>query len=329
VSPVEFVSQVGAAVGVDIGGSNCRFIASDLLGNVLRQFCGETPTSLGAQHLAGWVVSRVRSLVTDIPLRAVAIGLPGVVHPGASSSVWGAPNLPQVEGEDFVKALREQVEFPVIFDNDSNFAVLGEMRLGAARGRTSATMLTIGTGLGAGVVVGGQLLRGDGGFVGEFGYIPVGADGEPLEQVLSARWLVAKARQLGIDLANPAPLFSRRPPRSLSGLRRRFEQGLLLVLSIIASAYDPEVIVLGGGVSSSLEENVLPRVGTRLKEMLPISPVIAVSQLGDVAGAIGALVLALHEAYVQLGVERSRLDGYVGMRLAEHVQPQAMTKHVP
>ena len=201
ITPVEFVGHVGAVVGIDLGGTYCRIIAVDLLGKVLHQVREETPQKLSSLKTARWLAERVNAVVGEESLYSVTVGIPGIVHP-VTGTVRAASNLPQVDGNIFVDELRRRVGSPVSLDNDSNLALLGEMRLGAAQGYRNAVMFTIGTGLGAGVVLDGRLLRGRTGLVGEFGcFLPVGAGGETLEEVISASGLLKEA----------AP--PRRPPR--------------------------------------------------------------------------------------------------------------------
>ncbi len=319
ITPIEFVGNVGAVVGVDLGGTNCRMIAVDLLGKVMQQFREETPNKLSGPRLARWLADRVDTLVDGAPLYSVTVGLPGIVHP-LTGSVRAADNLPQVDGNGFVDELRKRLASPVSFDNDSNLALLGEMRLGGAQKYNVAVMFTIGTGLGAGVFLDGHLLRGRTGLVGEFGcYLPVGLDGETLQEVLSASGLLKEAARLGTPLESPIPLFSRRPPKELVAVRRRFERALFFALVGMTTAYDPEVIVLGGGVAPSLK-NILPKLQKRLEALIPECPAVVLSKLGDPAGAIGALVVGLQEAYAQIGVDPGVLDSSVGPRLVELVQ---------
>ena len=87
----------------------------------------------------------------------------------------------------------------------------------------------------------------------------------------------------------------------------------------MTTAYEPEVIVLGGGVAPSLE-NILPELANRLRALIPECPDVVLSRLDDPAGAIGALVVGLQEAYTQIGVDPSVLDSSVGPRLVELVQ---------
>ena len=313
ISPVTFDGDAGTVVGVDLGGSNCRFVAVDLLGRVRHRVRCRTPARMSTRKLAGWVSDRVSPLLEGRPLGSVAIGLPGIVDP-VTSAVRGARNLCQVEGLAFVDAVREQVPAPVIFDNDSNMAVLGEIRLGAARGQRNVVMFTIGTGLGAGVVLDGRLLRGRSGLVGEFGYLPVGPEGTTLEALLSAQGLIEQSAHRGVHLTSPTAVFAPSAPRGLQVIRKRFSQGLVAALVAVSVAYEPDVVVLGGGVANALRD-ALGGVEKELRVLVPDGPDLAVSAVGDPAGAFGAVVAGLCDAYRQLGVDPSLLDGSVGPEL--------------
>ncbi len=313
ISPVAFNGDVGAVVGVDLGGSNCRLVATDLLGRVLARTRRRTPSRLSTAKLARWVSDQALALLEDRSVGRVAVGLPGIVDP-QTGAVRGAPNLPQVEGLSFIEAIRDQVPVPVTFDNDSNMAVLGEIRLGGGRGKRNVVMFTIGTGLGAGVVMDGRLLRGRSGLVGELGYLPVGLDGTTLESLLSAHGLMAQAAQRGVHLTSLTAMFALSAPKALQEIRKRFSKGLLTALVAVTVAYEPDVVVLGGGVANSLRETI-GGLEKELHTIVPEGPELAVSAIGDAAGAFGAVVAGLHDAYVQLGVDPSLLDGSVGPEL--------------
>jgi predicted NBD/HSP70 family sugar kinase len=112
------------------------------------------------------------------------------------------------------------------------------------------------------------------------------------------------------------------------GVRNRFEQALFFALVGMTTAYEPEVIVLGGGVAESLGE-ILPGIEQRLRALIPECPALAISKLGDPAGAVGALIVGLQDAYVQMGVNPSELDVSVGPRLVELLQSsEPGTEHV-
>ncbi|MDA8310308.1 MAG: ROK family protein [Actinomycetota bacterium] len=292
---------------MDIGGSNCRFVATDLLGRVLHRSRVRIPARMPTRKLANWVSERLVALLENKSFGRVTVGLPGIVDP-STGCVRNAPNLRQLEGLAFTEAVRAQLPCRVTFDNDSNMAVLGEIRLGAARGHRNVVMFTIGTGLGAGVVLDGHLLRGRSGLVGELGYIPFGPDGSTLEALLSAHGLLEQAAHRGIRLSSPSAVFDRSPQRGLQAIRRRFSQALLATLVVVTVVYEPDVVVLGGGVANSLLD-AIEGFEKDLRTLVPEGPRLVVSAIGDLAGAFGAVVASLHGVYTDLGVDAMLLDG--------------------
>jgi predicted NBD/HSP70 family sugar kinase len=293
----------GLTCGVDLGGTNCRLVVGDLLGRPLARSQEVIPDQ-SAAGLAAWLgrlVTELAASVSSAGLRAVAVGLPGVVSPDGVT-VSGAPNLPQIEGDSFSRHLRRELGIPVSLHNDSNLALLGEMRFGAARGLGTVVMLTIGTGLGAGVAVNGQPLVGRGGLVGEFGYLPAGPRGESLESLVAGAGLVQHALSLGAEVTSAQDLFSVPPPAGTAPVRRRFRHALLLLLTTAVIAYDPEAIVIGGGIAAAIAPD-LPGIQRQLGDLLPSAPDVVLSDLGGLSGAFGALAAACQAVYVDLGVD--------------------------
>lgn len=288
--------------GVDIGGTNCRSIAADLLGRPMGVLQRKTPKTRSAPKLAEWVAEIVAESTSGHAgnLVSVAVGLPGVVAPD-TAKVSGAPNLPAVEGEEFVAELRTRLDVPLILDNDANLGVLGEMRFGTARGFGSVVLFSIGTGLGAGICLDGQLLNGRSGFVGEFGYLPIGPRGESLESLVAGAGLADQLRSLGGDIRTPTALFAR-PKPATKAIRNRFAQGLRVLLGAAATAYDPDLVVISGGLASSIEA-MLPELAAGLTDALPSFPPVRVSELGGLGGALGAVAAACQRAYMDLGVD--------------------------
>jgi len=293
---------LGVVCGVDLGGTNCRFLLADLLGRPAAARQELTPTERGAAEIADWIAGMVDGLARSGtgPLRAVTVGLPGVVSP-EGAVVSGAPNLPQIEGEVFARALARRIPAPVTLDNDSNLALLGELRFGAGRGLATAVMITIGTGLGSGVVLEGQLLRGRTGLIGEIGYLPAGPSGELTEELLSGSGLVRRARCLGAPVTSAQEIFAAAGPVQLSELREQFDRALLLALAAATVSYEPEAVIIGGGLSPAVSLR-LDGVRQRLRELMPAVPDVRLAELGDLSGALGALAAACHTAYLGLGI---------------------------
>ena len=172
-------------------------------------------------------------------------------------------------------------------------------------------MITIGTGVGAGVAVDGRLLTGAGGFIGEIGMLPVELDGTCLEDVVSGGAITAAARARGLRDDSPAAVLalpSDDGPTGVGGtagdpaanLRTRVLAALFTACVAVTVAYEPEVVVFGGGVSASLGP-ALSGLRDRLHALLGPGPDLVVSTLGDPAGALGAVATGLEAAYQQLG----------------------------
>ncbi len=316
-TPLELVGDRACACGVDMGATTTRFLVGDLSGRPLASVRRRTPRRMAAPMLAGWVTEEVLALCAKagVPEPAgLAVGVPGVVHP-ETGEVRDAPNLPRIAGGAFAEALHAQ-PVPAVLDNDANVALLGEVYFGAAKGCRSAAMFTIGTGVGAAVVLDGKLYRGRSGYAGEFGAALSGSDSRTIEDAISGEGLLRSAIERGLPISSAADVFVSGAAPPVQRLRREAERALLVALSAVSAAYEPEVIVLGGGVSRSLAP-WLGGIEAKLQQTMPAAPPLLVSQLSDLSGAFGALVQALDLAYLQVGVSLSDLDGAPGVATEE------------
>ena len=309
---LDLVADTSLVIGIDLGASNTRMIATDLLATPVVAVEIPTPTSLGPTELALWLADQARALMGDHWARvaAVSLGLPGAVSQ-IDRSVSNAPNLQQVEDPTFLTVCELAIGLPVHADNDANLALLGELRFGAARQTPYAAMLTLGAGLGVGIAIDGAILHGRHGLVGEFGQIPVGPTGERLESFTTGPGLIQRAATAGIELSSPADLFCRKGDADTSDrigrLRDEFDHALVTVLTAISVSSEPETIVLGGGIAKSLTAS-LSRYQALLQQTIRIAPTLAWVELGDYSGAAGGVVAALHAVYLGLGVEASALS---------------------
>ena len=319
VVPLEFSSDRGVVCGVDLGATTTRFLLSDLGGRP--RAIDRRPTSRrnGGKALSRWLFTRVEELrerAGETELWGLAVGVPGVVHP-ETEEIRCAPNLPSIEGRAFASGLRSHLSH-VAIDNDANFALLGELYFGSARGFRSGVMFTIGTGVGAAAAVDGALYRGRTGFAGEFGYMLTGSDSKTLEDAISGAGLLKAAADLGLDISSTEEIFAADADPGVQELRLEAEHSLLTALTAVTAAYEPEVIVLGGGVSASLDP-WLPKLAADLRELVPSASPVVISELSDLAGALGALVAALNQAYARIGVSLADLDGAPGAVRSDEV----------
>ena len=228
---VDLVADRAHVVGIDLGASTTRFVVTDLVGTPVTAAVVPTPGHHEARALASWLASETAALTSGLPATPVqiALGLPGAGGE-AGDQVSNAPNLPQIEDPAFLAGLRAALPAPIVIDNDANYALLGEQRFGAASAAPTAAMITLGAGLGSALAIGGRLLRGKHGLVGEFGQLPVGPFRAPLEHSVTGPGILRRALESGIPLKLPAELFSARPGEPLSALRAHFDQALLVVL---------------------------------------------------------------------------------------------------
>jgi glucokinase len=304
---------VTLAAGVDVGGTKCLgVVLAD--GEVVREVRAATPTGADA------VVATVVAVAAELqPYDRLGVGVPGLVT--RRGVLRAAPNLPGVFELDVQSQLEHRLDHPVIVENDATGAMLAEWRLGAARGARDAALVTLGTGIGAGFVVDGRLLLGANGFAGEPGHMVVDPNGPVCvcgqrgcwERYASGSGLAALAEQAVTD-GRLTTAAGGRPdePESVRGehveaAARRGDEGALAVLERFAwwialglvnltNLLDPEIIVIGGGVTGSLDL-VLPSVDRHLRQLLYASahrpvPHLAPAALGERAGAIGAALLA-------------------------------------
>ncbi|MCU1546583.1 MAG: family transcriptional regulator [Homoserinimonas sp.] len=305
---LDLVADRSYVVGVDLGASNTRLVIANLVGARVEERERPTPASLPPAALAEWIAHEVRLAAGDRwdLIRFACIGLPGSVS-REDGTVTNAPNLIQVEDRRFLDALEKHLGVPVEIDNDSNYALLGELRFGAAVTHTTAAMLTLGAGLGAGLAIDGAILHGRHGLVGEFGHLPVGPLGTRLEHMVTGPGIVRRALEAGVMLGGPADLFAANASSAVEALRGQFDHALHIVLTAITVSCEPEIIVLGGGIAKSLASS-LSRYEDALRQNLHSSPHLVLSELGDMSGAIGASVAGLHRAYRELGVAPDALS---------------------
>jgi len=306
----------GYVVGVDIGRAWVRCAVADLAGAVAHR--QDVPNR--ARSAAGLVdtVTRVarevveRAGMTWTQVVHTLIGSPGVFNPRSGRLLF-ASNLPGWGRSGLLQDLRQALGASVDVENDANLAAVGEGAFGAGVGVPTFCFLTVGTGVGMGIVVDGRLYRGARGAAGEVAFLPVGADGTPgapppsdpglsrrgmLEAATAADAVVRTARALGMGGARSSQAVfeaaRRGDPTALRAVELEGER-LALVVGSVAAVIDPELVVLGGGIGRNLDLLQAP-LTRRLHEVTPLRPHVVVSRLGDDAVLRGAIAVALDVA---------------------------------
>lgn len=290
------------AIGIDLGVVSTRIAIVALTGRLLDEVHLETPAGATASELARWIGRSVRDAAGEswASVRSVGVGLPGVVHP-VTTQVSLSPNLRQIEGAGFTDAVKNALDRPVLFDNEANLALLGEMYSGAALGYANAVLFTIGAGLGAGVAIEGRIFRGSTGIVGQYGSLPIAGAGAPLEDFLTTSGILRMARSRGVSIDSAESLFLATSDPALLDVRGQFEDALVTAITASVVSVDPAVIVLGGSIAPALA-GITERLEQRVSDVVGVQPTIRLAEQGDLAGALGAAAQALHHVLTSMDV---------------------------
>jgi len=321
------------AIGVDLGGTNMRIAAVDEYGKQVELITTSTEVKRGRDLVVGDICDAIRSLRKKFDGRGrfagTGIGVPGIIDM-ASGTVLQSPNLPDWTNYPVRDEIQRRLDSQVILENDANVAALGEKWMGAGRDADSMCMFTLGTGVGAGIVLDGKVWHGMTGMAGECGHITIFPDGVPcgcgnrgcVEQYASAT--AVKRMAIEAIATGKAPELARAMNENLEfsakvvfqhalqgdpSARHIFEvvgHALGLVLADMINTLNLPMYVIGGGLASGWEafapamfEELRKRsyvyVATAPDETLPARKhtLITRALLGSDAGLVGAARLAL------------------------------------
>jgi glucokinase len=312
---------MSSAVGVDLGGTKMLVGVVDPGPDVLYR-ANEVGHGLDAEAILASLEEEVREALAAVPeAQAVGLGIPCTIDRDRGVAI-SAVNLPIVD-VPIRDEMRERLGMPVFIDNDANVAALAEHRYGAARGARNVVMLTLGTGIGGGLILDGVPYRGSTGAGAELGHVVVEANGPPCQGNCPNRGCV-ETMASGTALARDGRVAAERVPDSALGklmasgavidgravtdaaldgdpvAREIVEHAgryLGVALSSFANIFEPDVFVIGGGVMAVGELIFAPaREELERRALRPQNsiPVVA-AELGPDAGMIGAATMALDE----------------------------------
>ncbi|WP_234411189.1 ROK family protein [Nocardioides terrigena] len=306
-------------VGVDVGGTKVLAGVVDEHGRVVRTARRATPgRRVDAVRVEDALVQAVLEVAGGSPIAGVGVAAAGFVD-ASGSRVMFAPHLPW-QGEDVRDRLADRWGVPVTLDNDANGAAVAEWTYGAARGARSAVVVTMGTGIGGGIIIDDHLVRGANGMAGEFGHMQVVPGGQPCEcggrgcweQYSSGNALVRFARARMGEQPSVLEEATGGNPDLVTGpmVTEAAEDGDLVARQAFASvgdwlgvgvanlvaAFDPEVVVIGGGVSAAGDRLLEPARTALVRSLVGAAhrqvPPLVAAQLGPQAGLVGAAELA-------------------------------------
>ncbi|MBR3019150.1 MAG: ROK family protein [Clostridia bacterium] len=309
-------------IGIDLGGTNIAVGVVSEAGSILAETSAKTlaerPYKEIVRDMAACVMKAVtKAGLTEADIYSIGIGIPGVAE-GDNGVVFNCTNLGWIN-VPLRDEMQKYINKPVFIDNDANVAALAESYFGVSAGYKSSVMITLGTGVGGGIVINGKPWSGAHGRAGEIGHMTLVPDGAPctcgnngcVERYCSATAIIRTAKQEcysfpstailskaggNINRVNAKLVIDAAKEGDASALRvfNSFVKYLAMAINNITAFFDPDIIVLGGGVSyagSFLLDSVsalLPRY--QMFKALPI-PKLALAKLGNEAGIVGAAML--------------------------------------
>jgi glucokinase len=295
------------SIGVDLGGTNLRAAAVARDGAIFDKISGTTDLHEGRDAVVGDIVDSINQLKrrcgTD-SLVGVGIGVPGFIHM-EQGLIANSNNLPEFNGFPMRDAIQERLGKPIILENDANAAALGEKWVGAGTDVDDLVLLTLGTGVGGGIVAGGRILHGFVGMAGEIGHITVNPTGNPcgcgnrgcLEKHASATAVTGMARmmQLGDNLsAKEVYDMAEAGDRQAQRIFENMGEALGIALATMINLFNFPLYLLSGGVLAGWDRfapAMLAEVERRSFTYRSVRTRVEPAILGSEAGLIGAACL--------------------------------------
>src|SRR5947209_9607233 len=312
--PVAYVvsSRAGFVVGADIGGSNVRVAAADLFGEPLcdlkRSTAKDGSRAVGVQLLE--MLSEVIDQASAVHGRPLALGIsaPGIIDRTSGRVTSLAYNVTPEGGFDPLEVIGDRFDLPVIVENNVNLAAVGEKWFGLARGASTMVFIAIGAGIGMGIVIDDELVRGAHGAAGEICYLPlVGDPYNPrhrlhggLEDEIGAAGIVAAFNERrdpghpGLSSVHEVFELAQAANGAARSVVDHVASRLGTAIATVCAILDPELVVLGGGIGAS--PLLLSPVRGSAAALVPITARIETSLLGERAALPGAIAVRRHAA---------------------------------
>ncbi|MDD4051173.1 MAG: ROK family protein [candidate division Zixibacteria bacterium] len=317
--------SVNVYAGIDIGATNIKYGLVDREGNIRYRDQTTTPKNALAEALFEKIVVCGERLLVEADESGATVGYIGVGSPGSVNMTTGVvqggcPNMPLWEGFHLRDRLSERLNLPVMVDNDANCAAAAEHRFGVGKGYDNIICLTIGTGIGGGLIIGGKIYRGANFSAGEVGHLLVGGEdaaesSQFLETLVSSKAILVRLKQrltgdntpvfdslVGDDMEQLTikKLFqaARRGDRAAVEVIQTTARILGTALAGLVNVLNPEIVILGGGIAEGgkefvdiVRDTIKNRALAAAIEGLDVVP----ARLGNAAGFIGAAFLGVSE----------------------------------
>lgn len=310
----ELLPTAALVASVDLGGTKVRAAISDLNGMIIHERLEPTDPR-GGQDVVHQIAQMVHNLISDTgssyeSLHTAVIGVPGVPNP-ETGAILLAPNIGGIDRINFAESLSQKLGVEIIVENDVNLSALGEHWLGEKGEQDNLVYLSVGTGIGAGIVLGGSLLRGSFGAAGEVGFLPLGTDPfEPeslktgaLERSTATSAIINNYKKHSQTLKNVPEVFEAAASGDMNAILvlDHVAKNIALSIAAIAAIIDPSKVVIGGSIGSRPE--LLKLIIKHSSRCFPRQIKIEKTQLGSHATLVGGVATALHHLHLSLFAE--------------------------
>ena len=284
-------------LAIDIGGTMIKYglVSSD--GEILSTDKIETEAEKGLENILNKIDNIFKRYKKNNPV-GIAVSGTGQINGMIGKVIGGNPIIPNWIGTNLVKILEEKYNLPAVLENDVNCVALGEKWIGAGKDLSNFICLTIGTGIGGGIILNNQLFRGENFVAGEFGHILI-KKGE-FEQFASTTALIRLVKERTGKILNGKEIFDleKKEIVEYQEVISEWIENLTDGLSSIIYCFNPANIILGGGVIGQgeplinrIKNSLFKKIGPQFKEKLNIIQ----AKLGNNAGMIGASYLLLEK----------------------------------
>ena len=295
-------------IGIDLGGTNLKIALLDLKYNIIYKNVLSTKGFVKKENLVLAIINSINGIIRNSNLNkknilGVGLGLPGPIDI-KRGLVHFFPNIPGWKEVKLKSILNKKLRLPIFLDNDANLMCLAEYKLGAGKLFKNVVCLTLGTGVGGGIIIDGKLYRGSSSLAGEIGHMPINEKGPRctcggfacLETYIGNNRIIKEARRLfkrNISLEELSSL-AKKQNNKAKAFWSKVAEHLGIALAGVVNLLNPDCIVIGGGVAgagSILFDKVRETITKRAMSVQAKHVKLFKARLGNDAGVIGAAIL--------------------------------------
>lgn len=282
-------------ISIDIGGTAIKHSVIEEDGKIIYTNQIDTEAKKGGRVILDKAKDIIKSYVSDYKIDGVCVSTAGMVDPKEGKIIYASSLIPNYTGVEIKKEIEKEFNIPCEVENDVNCAALGEYWLGAAKNSHSCACLTIGTGIGGCIIIGGKVIHGFSNSAGEVGYMKI--NGSTFQELAATSKLVekvARRKKINKEELNGKIIFNLAREGDIDCIEEidNLVDTLALGISYIVYLINPEVVVLGGGIMAQreyLEERINTALKDKLIDKVYKSVKIKFAQNQNNAGMLGAL----------------------------------------